>query len=166
MDNELENIEENQILIGESLYAETINIVLANAKHALLIFDQDLSHGDFASLRKYQLLQQFLSKSVTSHLTIILQSTTFFKEKCPRLLSLLTTYGHKMTVYETNDSAKHAKDCFIIADDLHYIKRIHIDHTRFKYALNDAETVSALDSRFKELLEATHDVVTVTRLGL
>ncbi|MEO6117866.1 MAG: hypothetical protein ABIP37_02220 [Methylotenera sp.] len=166
MDNELKTIEENQILTGEGLYAEAINIVLANAKHELLIFDQDLSHGDFASLHKYQLFQQFLSQSVTSHLTIILQSTTFFNEKCPRLFSLLTTYGHKMTVYETNDSAKHAKDCFILADGLHYIKRIHIDHARFKYALNDAESVSALDSRFKELLEATHDVVTVTRLGL
>ncbi len=166
MDNELKTIEENQILIGEGLYAEAINIVLANAMHELLIFDQDLSHGDFASLRKYQLLQQFLSKSVTSHLTIVLQSTTFFNEKCPRLFSLLTIYGHKMTVYETNDSVKHAKDCFILADGKHYIKRIHIDHARFKYALNDAETVNALDSRFKELLEATQDVVTVTRLGL
>ena len=166
MDNELKTIEENQILIGEGLYTEAINIVLANATHELLIFDQDLSHGDFASLRKYQLLQEFLSKNVTSHLTIILQSTTFFKEKCPRLLSLLTTYGHKMTVYETNDSAKHAKDSFILADGKHYVKRIHIDQARFKYALNDAESVSALDSRFKELLEATHDVVTVTRLGL
>nr|MBA3696314.1 hypothetical protein [Methylotenera sp.] len=38
----------NKILVGERLYAEAINIILANAKTKLLIFDQDLSHGDFA----------------------------------------------------------------------------------------------------------------------
>lgn len=156
----------NQILIGERLYADAIDIVLANAQHELLIFDQDLSHGDFASLKKYALLQQFLSKNLTSRLTIILQSTTFFNVKCPRLFNLLTLYGHKMTVYETNDTAKHAKDCFILADGLHYIKRIHIDQARFKYALNDENSVELLNNRFKELLEATQDPIAVTKLGL
>ncbi len=165
MNDELTLIE-NQILIGERLYADAISIVLANAQNELLIFDQDLSHGEFASLQKYALFQQFLSKNVTSHLTIILQNTTYFNEKCPRLFGLLTKYGHKMTVYETNDSAKHAKDCFVLADGQHYIKRIHIDQARFKYGLNDTENVNVLDSRFKELLEATQDVVAVTRLGL
>ena len=156
----------NQILVGERLYADAINIILANAENELLIFDQDFSHGDFDSLQKYDLLQQFLSKSLTSHLTIILQSTTFFNEKCPRLFNLLTLYGHKMTVYETNHSAKHAKDCFILADNKHYVKRIHIDQARFKYALNDVEGIKLLESRFKELLEATQDVIAVTKIGL
>jgi hypothetical protein len=165
MNNDSELIP-NQILVGERLYANAINIILANAENELLIFDQDFSHGDFASLRKYELFQQFLSKSVTSHLTIILQSTKFFNDKCPRLFNLLTLYGHKMTVYETNNSAKHVKDCFILADHKHYIKRIHIDQARFKYALNDVEDIKVLESRFKELLEATQDVIAVTKIGL
>ena len=165
MPNEIE-IPQNQILIGERLYADAINIVLAHAEHELLIFDQDLSHGDYASLQKHRLLQQFLSQSLTSRITIILQSTVFFREKCPRVFDLLTTYGHRMVVYKTNDSAKHAKDCFVLADNRHYIKRIHIDQARFKYALNDEASVEMLDARFKELLEATQDVVAVTKLGL
>ena len=71
-----------------------------------------------------------------------------------------------MTVYETNHSAKHVKDCFILADNKHYIKRIHIDQARFKYALNDVEDIKVLESRFKELLEATQDVIAVTKIGL
>lgn len=156
----------NQIIIGEHLYAEAINIILASAQHELLIFDQDLSHGDFAGLQKHELLQQFLSKNPNSRLTVILQDAVFFQEKCPRLFNLLNVYGHKVTVYETNQSAKHAKDCFVLADDQNYIKRIHIDHARFKYGLNDLVNAGVLNSRFKELLGATQDVVTFTKLGL
>lgn len=165
MDNNL-TLTPNQILAGERLYAEAISIILTNARAELLIFDQDLSRGDFASLQKIALFEQFLSGNINSHLTIVLQSTVFFQEKCPRLLKLLETYGHKMTVHETNDSAKHAKDCFILADGKHYIKRIHIDQARFKYALDDAETVRQLNSRFEELLETIQNKVTVTNLGL
>jgi hypothetical protein len=156
----------DQIMTGEQIYSEAINIILASAERELLIFDQDLSHGEFASKQKFELLQQFLNKSPSNQLTIVLQNTDYFKNKCPRLLDLLTIYGHKMTVYETNESVKHAKDCFILADDKNYVKRIHIDQARFRYGLDDLATVSLLNTRFKELLEATHDVVTISRLGL
>ncbi|MGB4812830.1 MAG: hypothetical protein WBP13_10195 [Methylophilaceae bacterium] len=165
MDND-STLAPDQIMIGERLYEEAINIVLATAQHELLIFDQDLSRGDFTSIKKYDFFQQFLSENANSRLTIVLQNTTFFKEKCPRLYQLLETYGHRMTVYETNDTAKHAKDCFILADGQHYIKRIHIDHARFKYALNDVKTVEQLNNRFAELLEATQSSVSVSNLGL
>jgi hypothetical protein len=165
MDNDL-ILAPNQILMGERLYAEAINIILANAQHELRIFDQDLSRGDFASLQKIALIQQFFASNINSRLTIVLQNTGYFQQKCPRLFGLLTTYGHKMTVLETNDSAKHAKDCFILADGLHYIKRIHIDQARFKYALHDEDSVDLLSSRFEELLEATQGPVAVTKLGL
>lgn len=156
----------DQIMVGETLYAEAINIILASAERELLIFDQDLSRGDFASKQKYELLRAFLNKSPSNQLTIILQDTEFFQHKCPRLLELLTVYGHKMTVYETNETAKHAKDCFILADDQNYIKRIHIDQARFRYGLNDLATASLLNTRFKELIDATNETVTISKLGL
>lgn len=156
----------NQIIVGEHLYNDAINIILGKAQHELLIFDQDLSRGGFNSQEKYELLQNFLSQNITSQLTIILQDTTFFQEKCPRLFSLLTIYGHKMQVYVTNQSVKHAKDCFVLADGQHHIKRIHIDQARFKYVLNDVTSVHSLNTRFKELKEAIQDVVTTKKLGL
>ena len=165
MDNAL-TLTPNQIVVGERLYAEAINIILASAQHELLIFDQDLSHGDFSSIEKFELFQQFLINNPNSRITIILQDTAYFQEKCPRLFNLLIAYRHKMTVYETNQSAKHAKDCFVLADNTHYIKRIHIDQARFKYCLNDLVSTEALNTRFKELLEATHHVVAISQLGL
>ena len=55
----------NQILVGEQLYSEAINIILSSAQRELLIFDQNFMHGDFASKEKFYLFQQFLNKSLT-----------------------------------------------------------------------------------------------------
>lgn len=159
-------LEPNKIIVGEQLYSEAINMVLTRAQHQLLIFDQDLSRGNFASLEKSVLFKNFLTTNIASQLTIILHDASFLQNKCPRLLNLLEVYGHKMRVYITNSSVKHAKDCFILADGEHYIKRIHIDQARFKYAFDDLQTVEALNNRFTELQDATAESVTLKPLGL
>lgn len=166
MVNSNAKLEPNKIISGEQLYNEAISLILKRAQHKLLIFDQDLSHGNFASLEKSGLFHNFLSTNIASQLTIILHDASFFQNKCPRLLNLLEVYGHKMRVHITNTSVKHAKDCFILADGQHYIKRIHIDQARFKYAFDDMQSVEALNNRFTELLDAAADIVTLKPLGL
>jgi hypothetical protein len=166
MVNNNDTLEPNKIILGEQLYSEAINLILKSAQHKLLIFDQDLSRGNFASLEKSAVFQNFLSTNIASQLTIILHDASFLQNKCPRLLSLLEVYGHKMRVHITNTSVKHAKDCFILADDAQYIKRIHIDQARFKYAFDDLQSAEALNNRFMELLDATTDTVTPKPLGL
>ncbi len=159
-------LEQNKIIIGEHEYAAALDIVIAQAKQQLLIFDQDLMTGDFSSIKRYALIHDFLSKNATSKLTLILHDTTHFSTGCPRLFNLLVTFGHKMVVYETNDHAKIAKDCFVLADDSAYIRRFHIDQSRFKYVLNDMETTASLKNRFDELLQETTHPVSTTKLGL
>jgi hypothetical protein len=161
-----ETLAPNTIMLGERLYALAINLVIQQAQKNLLIFDQDFSRGDYASVLRYQLLQQFLGHDAHTVLTIVLHRSDFLTTQCPRLMELLTIYGHKMTVYLTNDSAKVAKDCFVIADNLHYVKRIHIDQARFKYALDDAESCANLHMRFDELLDETAYTLSPTQLGL
>jgi hypothetical protein len=156
----------NTILLGERLYAQAIELVIQKAQHTLLMFDQDFSHGDYASMLRHQSLLQFLSRDAHTKLIIVLHRSDYLTTYCPRLMELLTTYGHKMTMYLTNDGAKVAKDCFVIADDLHYVKRIHIDQARFKYALEDAESCANLNMRFDELLEETSHTLSPTQLGL
>jgi hypothetical protein len=156
----------NTIIMGERNYEAALDIVIAAAKNELLIFDQDFEHGDYASLKRFELLFEFLSKNNLSKLTIILQNNEHFIQHCPRLFGLLKNYGHKMVVYATNDAAKVAKDCFVIADKQHYVRRFHIDQARFKYALNDVEECANLGMRFDELLDETTEAVSVTKLGL
>jgi hypothetical protein len=156
----------NTIILGERNYEAALNLVIARAENELLIFDQDVVRGDYASLTRFELIQAFLSKNDFNKLTIILQNTEYFVQNCPRLFDLLKLYGHKMTVFETNDNAKIAKDCFVIADKQHYLRRFHIDQARFKYALGDEEECANLTMRFNELLDETAEAVSVTKIGL
>ena len=159
-------LQANTVMLGERNYEAALALVIARATNELFIFDQDLSHGDYASLQRAELIQQFLSANSLSKLTIIVQNSEFFVNKCPKLFELLKLYGHKMTVYETNDSAKIAKDCFVIADKRHYVRRFHIDQARFKYALDDEIEAANLNMRFNELFDETTESVSATKLGL
>jgi hypothetical protein len=162
----IDELKPDTIILGERNYEAALDLVIAEAKDELLIFDQDFVHGDFASQQRFELLFALLSKNNLSKLTIILQNSTHFVQNCPRLFELLRLYGHKMIVYETNDNAKIAKDCFVIADKRHYLRRFHIDQARFKYAFEDENESANLLTRFGELLDETTEAVSVTKLGL
>ncbi|MES2499304.1 MAG: hypothetical protein V4570_02110 [Pseudomonadota bacterium] len=156
----------DSVMLGERNYAAALDLVIMQAESELLIFDQSFEKGDYASLKRFDLIQSFLGKNAYSELTIILQNAHFFSANCARLFDLLSIYGHKMRVYETNDMAKVAKDCFVIADKKHYCRRFHIDQARFKFALNDAEAAANLLLRYDELLAETAEAISVTKLGL
>jgi hypothetical protein len=154
------------IILGERNYEAALDLVIESAADELLIFDQDFKCGDYASVKRYTLLRNFLNKNPHSKLIVILQSAEHFIHHCPRLFDLLKLFGHKMTVYETNDIAKVAKDCFVIADKVHYLRRFHIDQARFKYAFDDKAEAAALTMRFAELLDETTETVSTSKLGL
>lgn len=156
----------NEIILGERNYEAALNLVIARAEYELLIFDQDFVRGNYASLQRHELLRDFLSRNSPSKLTIILQNTEHFVQNCPRLFELLRVYGHKMTVFATNDAAKIAMDCFVIADKRDYLRRFHIDQARFKFAFDDLEECAGLQTRFDELLDETTEAISVTKLGL
>ncbi len=156
----------NSIILGERNYEAALDLVIENATQELLIFDQDFTRGNYASVKRHALISDFLSKNPQSQLTIILQSAEYFVNNCPRLFDLLKLFSHKMTVYETNDTAKVAKDCFVIADKRHYLRRFHIDQARFKYAFDDETEAANLLMRFSELLDETTESVSATKLGL
>lgn len=154
------------IIFGETLYRDATAHIIGLAQKELLIFDQDLVKGGYASVARFEQLSTFLGRGPQNRLTMVLQDSGYFIRHCPRLFGLLKTYGHAMTVYETNDQAKVAKDVFIIADGQHYLRRFHIDQPRFRYASDDPETVGMLGMRFEELLEATSHSVATGSVGL
>lgn len=156
----------DQILTGERNYATALGMVIAAAERELLIFDEDLSRGDFASIARFDLLRNFLSKSPSNRLQIILHDSRHFTTRCPRLYRLLANYGHSMQVYETDQQAKVARDAFVIADQRHYLRRFHVEQARFRFAFDDMETAQMLNMRFEELLQCAPHTVSVTQLGL
>lgn len=154
------------IMNSERDYAQALDLVIGSAQASLLIFDQDLTHGDYAGLARYHLLHDFLQNNPLSQLCIVLQDAQFFINHCPHLWRLLQAYSHKMVVYETNQHAKIAKDCFVLADAKHYCRRFHIDQARFKFALDDVQTTRALNQRFQELLQETSEKLSTIKIGL
>lgn len=157
---------QNEILIGERDYEQALDIVIAGAERELLIFDQDFSKGAYASAARYDVLRDFLAKDSRNRVTVVLQDAGYFATRCPRLQALLATYGHAMSVHETGAEAKAVRDCFVVADGRHYLRRFHIDQARFKYALDDDASAQLLQARFEELLQAAADKIAATRLGL
>jgi len=157
---------ENQVLTGERNYESVLDLVIQSAERELLIFDQDISRGGYGSLKRFELIRDFLARGRQVKLILVMHNTDYFTTQCPRLYELLRIYGHVMTVYQTNEQAQVAKDTFVIADSKHYVRRFHIDQARFKYAFDDIETVAMLNMRFDELLQETSHTISVTALGL
>ena len=155
-----------QSLSGEQAYEAAIDTIIQHAELELRIFDSDLSRGGYTSLKRFDALKEFLSRSRNSRLTIVLHKVDFFSIHCPRLMGLLKTYGHAISVCQTAEHARHANDPFIIADHRHYVHRFHVDDARLLLALNDPLGVNGLRERFDQLLEASSPAVFATTLGL
>ncbi len=156
----------NQVVVGERNYEVALNLVIARADSELLIFDTDLSHGAYSSQKRFELINQFLTKQPKNRLTIVLLDARYFMQYCPHLFDLLENYSHRMTVYKTNETAKIAQDCFVIADKQHVIRRFNKDQARFKYTLNDEDVAAQLTMRFNDLLEETTESISYNQLGL
>lgn len=160
----MENLAPDQIIIGGRAYEQALDLVIQGAKKTLSIFDQDLSQGAYASVARTEILRTFLASQ--GQLTLILHDVAFFLKHCPRLVALMQTYHHAMHVYVTDDYVKSIKDVFVIADGEAYLRRFHIDHARFKFSINDTETVGGLKIRYEELLASATHSVSVSALGL
>lgn len=49
----------DSVMLGERNYAAALDLVIAQAENHLLIFDQDFEKGDYASLKRFELIQTF-----------------------------------------------------------------------------------------------------------
>ena len=161
----MQALAQNEILQGERDYERAIDFVIAQARRELLIFDRDLAKGGYESAARHELLREFLAREIGNRITIALHDSAYFTTCCPRLHRLFAVYGHVMSVHEICDAAKAAQDCFVVADRMHYVRRFHIDHARFKYALSDDATAQALHVRFGEIMQSAKHMP-VTQLGL
>lgn len=154
------------ILLGERTFEAATMLIIAKAERELLIFDPDLSRGDYQALQCYEALRSFLAKDRQNRLVIVMHETNFFSIYCPRLQGLFQTYSHAISVYVTDDSARVAQDAFVLADGKHYLHRFHINQARFKYVLNDEAAIKPLQERFAQLLDVTSVAVFAIPTGL
>ncbi len=152
-------------LFGNAEYENAIDAVLQKATSKVRIFDQTLA-GSYNSPSRCAALQGFLRASRRNSLQIVLHDTQSLDRNTPRLLNLLRTFGHSISIHETHQSAKSVYDPFVVVDDRCFVHRFHFEDIRGAYSLDDPIEASALIDRFAEIWEASSPAVSATTLGL
>lgn len=161
-----DELEPNQIVIGERNYEAATALIIRRATREIKLFDPDLSRGGFHSVEIHQALEDFLAKDRLNRMTVILHDSQFFYTRCPRLIELMKRYTHAMTIYLTDERGHVAQDAFILADRGDYLHRFHVDQARFKYVHEDEVAAKPLHERFEQLLEVTSTTLSVMTTGL
>jgi hypothetical protein len=103
--------------------------ILEKASSRIRIFDHALGSG-YNSLRRSDLLRRFLLASRRNSLQIVVHDTRTMDRNCPRILQLLRTYAHAISIHETHPAAKAVYDPFVIVDDRCFVHRFHFDEMR------------------------------------
>ena len=143
-----------------------IDQLIGLAQRRIRVFDQDLAQTGWSQPARTERLAAFLRETRGRRLDIIVHDTHYLESACPRLLGLLRTYSHAMTVYRTGGEAKLATDPLLIVDDRHYLHRFHHGRPRAAMAVNQAEQTRPLVTRFEEIWATGEPGLTATVLGL
>ena len=152
-------------IYGHVEYEAAIDTLLQKAAARICIFDNTLGR-EYNSSRRLEWLRQFLLASRRNVLQIALHDTRTLDRDCPRILALLRTHGHSITIHETHANAKSVYDPFVIVDDRCFVHRFHFDEMRGLLALDDPIETHTFIERFAEIWEASSPSVSATTLGL
>jgi hypothetical protein len=165
MENTAETSPQYQKIESVADYEAAINMVIAQARRNIRIFDKQASSA-FNSIERCELLHSFLLASRINRVRIVMHDTGFLTTNCPRMMSLLKLFSHCIAIHETRVDAKQVYDPFTVVDENHYVHRFHYDSTRGLMALNDLNETHEFIDRFEEIWEASFPAVSATTLGL
>lgn len=145
---------------------EAIDALIERAQSQLRVFDVDLSQGGWNAAERSERLVAFFRRGRGARVEMIVHDTRWLEQSCPRLLALLKTYGHAMTVYRTGPEARSAMDPLTIADDRHFLHRFHVDGARAALAFDSPAAAKPLVARFGEIWATGEPGLSGTVLGL
>ena len=150
--------------IGEQIAA--IDQLIGLARQRICVFDQDLAQTGWSQVTRVEGLAAFLGGMRGRRLDIIVHDTLYLESACPRLLNLLRTYSHAMTIYRTGSEARLATDPLLIVDARHYLHRFHFAQLRSAMGIDQPEHAQALANRFEEIWATGEPGINATVLGL
>lgn len=145
---------------------QAIDTLIGLARERLLVFDRDLSEGEWNGARRADQLAAFLRRSRDAQLSIIVHEPRWIEASCPRLLALAKVYGHAMRIWRTGREARSALDALLIADSRHYLHRYHVDQPRATFAIAMPAAARPLVARFDEIWATGEPALGGTVLGL
>ena len=145
---------------------EAIDQIVERARARLCVFDVDLSQGGWNAAARTERVAAFLRRGRGARMELIVHDPRWLEQSCPRMIALLKTYGHALTVYRTGPDARSAMDPLVIADDRHFLHRFHVDGARAALALDAPAAARPLVARFEEIWATGEPGLSGTVLGL
>jgi hypothetical protein len=143
-----------------------IDELIGLGRRRIRVFDQDLSQTGWNQASRAERLAAFLRGDRGRRLDIIVHDTHYLESACPRMLGLLRTYSHTVTIYRTGVEARLATNPLLIVDDRHYLHRFHFERPRAAMGINQPEQARPLASRFEEIWATGEPGLNATVLGL
>lgn len=136
------------------------------AQRELRVFDADCSDLEINSRRKCELLRAFLLRGRDSRLYIAVHDADYIRKHCPRLLELLRQFSERVFIHQTQGEAAGAQDSFVLADNLHFVRRPVQAQPRATLALDDREEGQGMLQRFSEIWDSSFPAVSASTSGL
>jgi len=149
---------------AESL--EAIDQVIATAHTTLRLFDVTLANRGFNSIKRTEVLREFLLAGRAHRLLIALHEPETLDRDCPRLLQLLRQFPMSIEIHRTLAQARTALDPFIVADDHSVWHQLHYQQPRAIVALHSPVDASPIQQRFDEIWDQSELAVSATTAGL
>jgi hypothetical protein len=156
----------HEILVTVTAQVEAIDLLLGLARRSVRVFDVDLSETGWNEAARADAIVAFLRRNPGAQLDIAVHETDWIERSCPRLTNLLKFYGHAITIRRTGEDARHAMDPMVIADDQHYLHRLHVAQPRAALGIAEPGAAAPLVSRFEDIWANTEPGVSATVLGL
>jgi hypothetical protein len=155
-----------ELITNWAEHDNSLKKILALATKTLRIFDEDLSKLKLERSENAEILRRFLGSDREHTLRIILKNTDPFRRNSPRLMKLLVTYPHNMSLFESPAHLESINGSLFIADQNHALIRFHKDNVRAKAIIDDTEECLPYVLRFEEIMKEGGEPVCVTQLGL
>lgn len=142
----------SNLLTSYGEYDAAIDLILSRAERQLDIFDHDLSLLKLERPARQAALERLLA-APNHQLRIVVQDGQTVLARQPRLVQLLSTHGHHLSLIEADEKLQNLTDSFLIADHAHALVRFHRDQPRSKLLECEAEEVKPYERRFLAILE-------------
>lgn len=157
---------ERALITSRREYVEAVARVIGLARHEVRIFDPDLADLGLNNSEAAQALHQFFVRGRTQRLFIAVHDTGFVAKRAPHLMKLLGTFSGNMLVHKTQGDAARVQDCFVLADEQHFVRRKVAQQARGAVYLNDPKEARGMRERFDEIWESSYLAVSASTVGL
>jgi len=155
-----------RLLTARSEYLEALDSLFAVVQTELRVVDADAADLGLDRATRIDELTLFLRRSRSSRLLIAVRSVDHLERHCPRLIDLLRHASDRISIHKTEGEAARAEDCFVLADDLHVLRRPVQAQARGVLLLDDRREAALMRERFEQIWERSVSALSATTLGL